>query len=124
MLLYQTEQFKRHLPNGRSVRSQRLFEGRSHRRSSFFHQSKISNLRIGQDKLKFSKGNSSNPQVLSQPHFLNVDLDLLEKIEDGMNANQTLHETFLDIEPVTGSVMRGAKRVQFNVEIFRNKSLE
>lgn len=62
--------------------------------------------------------------MLSYPHFLNTDLELVTKIGDGLNANQSLHETYLDVEPITGGVVAGAKRIQFNIEIFRNKSLE
>lgn len=62
--------------------------------------------------------------MLSYPHFWNVDLDLVSKIAQGLHYNQSLHETFLDVDPITGTVLGGAKRVQFNIEIFRNKSLE
>lgn len=64
------------------------------------------------------------PLVLSNPHFLNADLDLIQKIEDGLSSNQKLHQTYIDIEPITGSVISAAKRIQFNIEVFRNKSLE
>lgn len=119
MLLRQTEQLKRHLQNGGSVRPQRLLKRRSNCKCS---------RSIRQGLTVFFKKISSilfRPiQVISQPHFLNADLDLVGKIADGLRPNQTKHETFLDIEPVTGSVVKGVKRVQLNIEIFRNKSLE
>lgn len=63
------------------------------------------------------------PLVLSHPHFLDADLEIMDKIEDGLNPNLKKHETFVDIEPVTGSVISAAKRIQFNIEVFQNKSL-
>ncbi|KAI5636974.1 CD36 family domain-containing protein [Phthorimaea operculella] len=52
--------------------------------------------------------------VLSYPHFLYAD-SLYRNGVIGMNPIEDEHRIFLDLEPNTGTVIRGMKRAQFNV---------
>nr|WLL73946.1 sensory neuron membrane protein [Leucinodes orbonalis] len=52
--------------------------------------------------------------VLSYPHFLYADTRYRNGVL-GLNPIEEDHRIFLDLEPNTGTVMRGAKRAQFNV---------
>ncbi|XP_053624978.1 sensory neuron membrane protein 2 isoform X2 [Plodia interpunctella] len=52
--------------------------------------------------------------ILSYPHFLYAD-PMYSNGLIGMTPNPDKHRIFLDIEPHTGVVLRGAKRAQFNV---------
>lgn len=56
------------------------------------------------------------PVVLSPPHFYQSDKSLLKAVE-GLNPEKSKHETYVDIEPITGIVMRAAKRIQINVAV-------
>ncbi|KAM7439966.1 the CD36 [Porites harrisoni] len=56
------------------------------------------------------------PVALSPPHFYQGNKSLVEAVH-GLNPQKSLHETFADIEPITGIVMRVAKRVQINVAL-------
>lgn len=56
------------------------------------------------------------PIVLSTPHFYNGD-PLLRQAVDGLNPSAANHDTFIDIEPMTGAVLRVRRRLQVNVEI-------
>ncbi|XP_023937488.2 sensory neuron membrane protein 2-like [Bicyclus anynana] len=52
--------------------------------------------------------------VLSYPHFLYADSVYRNGII-GMAPNEEAHRIFLDLEPNTGTVVRGFKRAQFNI---------
>ncbi|KPJ08985.1 Sensory neuron membrane protein 1 [Papilio machaon] len=52
--------------------------------------------------------------VLSYPHFLYAD-PIYAKGVKGMNPSVEDHRILLDIEPNTGTALRGAKRAQFNI---------
>lgn len=54
------------------------------------------------------------PIAVSPPHFYQGNKSLLKDV-NGLNPTKSEHETFVDIEPITGTVMRAAKRVQINV---------
>lgn len=56
------------------------------------------------------------PIVLSSPHFYQADESVINSIE-GINPNRDDHETFLDVNPLTGILLRGAKRIQVNVHV-------
>ncbi|CAH2035411.1 unnamed protein product, partial [Iphiclides podalirius] len=58
----------------------------------------------------------SAPLVLSYPHFLFADSVYVNGVV-GMNPKIDDHRIFLDLEPNTGTVLRGAKRAQFNIFI-------
>lgn len=54
------------------------------------------------------------PIVLSFPHFLWADEATASTVE-GLNPNEDDHVTFVEMQPDTGSPLRGSKRVQFNM---------
>lgn len=56
------------------------------------------------------------PIVLSTPHFYNGDPILRQQVE-GLSPSASEHDTFIDIEPMTGAVLRVRRRLQVNVEI-------
>lgn len=62
------------------------------------------------------------PIVLSSPHFYQGDSAYVNGVQ-GLMPNKQLHETFLDIHPMTGLVMRASKRLQINVDLRRNSAL-
>ncbi|CAM5139189.1 unnamed protein product [Natator depressus] len=54
------------------------------------------------------------PILLSAPHFYQADEQYIKDIQ-GMHPRKEDHETFLDINPLTGIVVQAAKRMQINV---------
>lgn len=58
------------------------------------------------------------PIVLSTPHFYNGD-PLLRQAVEGLSPSAANHDTFIDIEPMTGAVLRVRRRLQVNVELER-----
>ncbi|XP_066488580.1 lysosome membrane protein 2 [Tiliqua scincoides] len=56
------------------------------------------------------------PIFLSPPHFYLCD-ELYAKAIDGMHPNKGEHETFLDINALTGVLVRASRRIQVNVYI-------
>ncbi|CRL06919.1 CLUMA_CG019584, isoform A [Clunio marinus] len=54
------------------------------------------------------------PVVATLPHFLNADPRYNVMVE-GLNATPEKHNIFMDVEPYTGSPLRGGKRMQFNM---------
>lgn len=57
---------------------------------------------------------SDAPVVASMPHFLNAD-KRYNFLVDGLYANEEKHNIFIDIEPHTGTPLRGGKKLQFNM---------
>ena len=53
---------------------------------------------------------------MSFPHFYQADEKFVSAIE-GMHPNKEYHETFVDINPLTGVILRAAKRFQINVYV-------
>eukprot|EP01117_Protostelium_nocturnum_P012466 TRINITY_DN459_c1_g1_i1.p1 TRINITY_DN459_c1_g1~~TRINITY_DN459_c1_g1_i1.p1 ORF type:complete len:497 (+),score=126.34 TRINITY_DN459_c1_g1_i1:1875-3365(+) len=51
------------------------------------------------------------PIFLSSPHFLDADPFYLSQV-DGLQPNRSLHETSLDIDPITGITLSVRKRLQ------------
>ncbi|XP_068127176.1 lysosome membrane protein 2 [Hyperolius riggenbachi] len=56
------------------------------------------------------------PIILSPPHFYQAEESVIDSIE-GMHPKKEDHETFLDINPLTGLLLRVAKRMQVNVYV-------
>jgi lysosome membrane protein 2 len=54
--------------------------------------------------------------MISKPHFLDADVSAYENIL-GMAPNRELHDTVIDVEPFTGSVFRGNKRLQVSLSL-------
>ncbi|RWS23125.1 Lysosome membrane protein 2-like protein [Leptotrombidium deliense] len=56
------------------------------------------------------------PLYASHPHFYNASKRIFEKVK-GLQPDGEKHTSYVDIEPTTGSVLRGARRFALNVEI-------
>jgi lysosome membrane protein 2 len=54
------------------------------------------------------------PVVATMPHFLDAD-NRYGLLIEGLNPTQEKHGIFMDIEPMTGTPLRGGKRMQFNM---------
>ncbi|XP_040199388.1 platelet glycoprotein 4 [Rana temporaria] len=63
------------------------------------------------------------PIFLSLPHFLYGSDFLLEQVS-GLNPSKEEHETFVDVEPITGFTMHFAKRLQVNVMFQPTKQID
>jgi len=61
----------------------------------------------------------NSPIYISKPHFLDVPGDWLTKVS-GLNPIRDNHDTYLDVEPLTGVVMDAKKRLQLNIYITPN----
>lgn len=64
-----------------------------------------------------------SPVVLSTPHFYNGD-PLLRQAVEGLTPSAANHDTFIDIEPMTGAVLRVRRRLQVNAELFPSDAFE
>ncbi|XP_010144318.1 PREDICTED: platelet glycoprotein 4 [Buceros rhinoceros silvestris] len=64
--------------------------------------------------LDISACKAGRPVFISLPHFLHASDSILNNVE-GLSPNEEEHETFLDIEPITGFTLRFAKRLQVNL---------
>lgn len=62
---------------------------------------------------------SEAPIFLSGPHFFQGS-DFLKQGILGLEPNQSLHESFIDVEPVTGILLRIAMRLQVNVRVLKD----
>ncbi|XDV38003.1 hypothetical protein PO909_007495 [Leuciscus waleckii] len=69
---------------------------------------------LGSGLLNASVCKQGAPIILSSPHFYQADDKFVQDVF-GMNPKKEEHETFIDINPLTGLLLRGAKRVQVNV---------
>ncbi|XP_018517966.1 lysosome membrane protein 2 isoform X1 [Lates calcarifer] len=73
---------------------------------------------LGTGLLKVSPCRKGAPVVASFPHFYLADDKYVAAIE-GMFPQRTHHQTFLDLNPTTGVIVRANKRAQINVLIQR-----
>ncbi|XP_045713909.1 lysosome membrane protein 2 isoform X1 [Phyllostomus hastatus] len=71
---------------------------------------------LGSGVLNVSVCKNGAPIILSFPHFYQADEKFVSAIE-GMHPNKEYHETFVDINPLTGIILRAAKRFQVNVYV-------
>ncbi|XP_074084585.1 lysosome membrane protein 2 [Macrotis lagotis] len=71
---------------------------------------------LGSGVLNVSVCKNGAPIFLSAPHFYQADEKFISAIK-GMNPNKEDHETFMDINPLTGIILKGAKRLQVNVHV-------
>lgn len=60
--------------------------------------------------------------IASFPHLYNASMDYRQYAE-GLFPDRMKHQTFIDIEPKTGTPLRGAKRMQFNMFLTRIEQL-
>nr|QHR83074.1 sensory neuron membrane protein 1 [Ceracris nigricornis] len=58
------------------------------------------------------------PIAVSYPHFYQASPEYLQYAE-GLSPSKDLHETFVVIEPESGTPLLGAKRLQFNMKVAR-----
>ena len=66
-----------------------------------------------------SSCHSKAPIFLSAPHFLHASPSLSEHIT-GLNPNESLHESFFDVDPITGLLLRISLRIQVNAKITKD----
>jgi len=59
---------------------------------------------------------AGTPLFLSKPHFLDADSYYLDALE-GLSPDRTKHDTTIYVEPITGTTMKAAKRLQLNVMV-------
>ncbi|XP_010981415.3 lysosome membrane protein 2 [Camelus dromedarius] len=71
---------------------------------------------LGSGVLNVSVCKNGAPIIMSFPHFYQADEKFVSAIE-GMHPNKDYHETFVDINPLTGIILRAAKRFQINVYV-------
>ncbi|NXI93134.1 CD36 protein, partial [Psophia crepitans] len=64
--------------------------------------------------LDISACKAGRPVYISLPHFLHASDSILHGVE-GLSPNELEHETFLDVEPITGFTLQFAKRLQVNL---------
>ncbi|CAN8210608.1 unnamed protein product [Coccothraustes coccothraustes] len=73
--------------------------------------------------LDISACKAKRPVYISLPHFLHASESVLNNVE-GLSPNEEEHETYLDIEPVTGFTLRFAKRLQVNLLVRPSPRIE
>ncbi|KAH9495206.1 Lysosome membrane protein 2 [Bulinus truncatus] len=66
--------------------------------------------------LNVSTCRSGAPVIMSMPHFLGCDPDIVNSI-DGLKPSREDHQSYIDIEPITGVAMNVGKRLQINTYI-------
>lgn len=71
---------------------------------------------LGSGVLNVSLCKQNAPIILSSPHFYQGDQKFIDDIF-GMHPTKEKHETYLDINPLTGILVKAAKRLQVNVHI-------
>nr|AFG73003.1 sensory neuron membrane protein 2 [Cnaphalocrocis medinalis] len=57
------------------------------------------------------------PAIASLPHFYLASEELLEYFDGGISPDKEKHNTYMYLEPVTGVVLKGIRRLQFNIEL-------
>ncbi|XP_076330790.1 platelet glycoprotein 4-like [Tachypleus tridentatus] len=63
------------------------------------------------------------PVVASAPHFYQGSKQYLQNVI-GLKPDKTRHQSFLDVEPMTGLVLNARKRIQLNIDVKRTPELE
>uniref|UniRef100_A0A8C5XTP6 Scavenger receptor class B member 2 n=1 Tax=Microcebus murinus TaxID=30608 RepID=A0A8C5XTP6_MICMU len=71
---------------------------------------------LGSGVLNVSICKNGAPIIMSFPHFYQADERFVSAIK-GMHPNKEAHETFVDINPLTGMILKAAKRFQINVYV-------
>ncbi|CAI5695982.1 unnamed protein product [Oreochromis niloticus] len=73
---------------------------------------------LGTGVHKVSVCREGAPIVVSFPHFYQADRAYINAI-DGLNPNKEEHETYFDLQPMTGVPIRACKRAQLNMILKR-----
>ncbi|XP_068129727.1 platelet glycoprotein 4-like [Hyperolius riggenbachi] len=76
----------------------------------------------GAGVLDLQKCQGGKPIYISLPHFMHAS-DFIMDMVDGLSPNKEEHETFVDVEPITGFTMHFAKRLQVNVMFQKNERI-
>ncbi|XP_060916733.1 lysosome membrane protein 2c [Labrus mixtus] len=71
---------------------------------------------MGSGVLNVSVCKQGAPIIMSSPHFYQADEKYVEDVF-GMRPSKELHQTTIDIHPLTGIVLQAAKRLQINVHV-------
>ncbi|XP_005388239.1 PREDICTED: lysosome membrane protein 2 [Chinchilla lanigera] len=71
---------------------------------------------LGSGVLNVSICKNGVPIIMSFPHFYQADERFISAIQ-GLHPNKEDHETFVDINPLTGIILRAAKRFQINIYV-------
>uniref|UniRef100_A0A8C6W3H6 Scavenger receptor class B, member 2 n=1 Tax=Nannospalax galili TaxID=1026970 RepID=A0A8C6W3H6_NANGA len=71
---------------------------------------------LGSGVLNVSICKNGAPIIMSFPHFYLADQKFISAVK-GMHPNKEDHETFVDINPLTGIILRAAKKFQINVYV-------
>ncbi|XP_040915173.1 lysosome membrane protein 2c [Toxotes jaculatrix] len=71
---------------------------------------------LGSGLLNVSPCKQGAPIIMSPPHFYQADERFAQDVF-GMKPNKEQHETTIDINPLTGFLLRAAKRMQVNVYV-------
>lgn len=104
--------------NTSPLMSSSLLPTSAHKAYSGSKSSRISDDRCYIDGLMdLSLCQKGAPVAASSPHFYNADPLLAHAA--GLEPDKDLHETYIDIEPMTGAVMRAASRAQLNAFVER-----
>ncbi|CAF0903804.1 unnamed protein product [Rotaria sordida] len=62
------------------------------------------------------------PIIGSNPHFLAADSSIQNGI-NGLTPDDIKHRSFMDIEPLTGVVMNGSRRLQINLNVVNDSAI-
>ncbi|XP_037870752.1 sensory neuron membrane protein 2 isoform X1 [Bombyx mori] len=57
------------------------------------------------------------PAIASLPHFYLGSDELADFFGDGIKPDKEKHNTYVHLDPITGVVIKGVKRLQFNIEL-------
>ncbi|XP_058792641.1 sensory neuron membrane protein 1-like [Phymastichus coffea] len=63
------------------------------------------------------------PWVGSHPHFYLADQSYVDAV-DGVNPDKEKHMMFIDVDPLTGIIVRSHMRIQFNMELLSLKKFK
>ncbi len=67
------------------------------------------------DGTLYAQGCLGVPIISTAPHFFQADPSLAEAI-DGLTPDQEKHDTFLDVDPITGVAMTAYKKGQVRIQ--------
>jgi lysosome membrane protein 2 len=73
-------------------------------------------------KLSGSSVSIPLPIYSSFPHFLDAAPSVQNGIQ-GLSPNELKHRSFMDVEPITGTVMNGSRRMQVNLNVLNDSSI-
>lgn len=66
--------------------------------------------------IDISECNEGAPIILSKPHFYGGPTSLLSLI-DGLNPNEADHDIRIEVDPLTGLIVKAINRIQFNIHL-------